>query len=96
MSDAKAGIHHSAAGGYAVGADTYVRGRPDYPAELGDWLREQLGLAQGKTVIDLGAGTGKFTPRLIATGARVIAVEPVPEMLGRLSASFPHAQTLAR
>lgn len=94
MNDAKPGIHHSAAGGYAVGADTYVRGRPDYPAELGDWLREQLGLAQGRTVIDLGAGTGKFTPALIATGARVIAVEPVPEMLGKLSASFPHVQTL--
>jgi SAM-dependent methyltransferase len=95
MNDAKSGIHHSAAGGYAVGADTYVRGRPDYPAELGDWLREQLGLAQGKTVIDLGAGTGKFTPRLIATGARVIAVEPVPQMLDKLSASFPGVQTLS-
>jgi len=95
MNDAKSGIHHSAAGGYAVGADTYVRGRPDYPAELGDWLREQLGLAQGRTVIDLGAGTGKFTPALIATGARVIAVEPVPEMLAKLSASFPHVQTLS-
>lgn len=73
-------VHHAAADGYPVTADNYVKGRPDYAPELVDWLRGFIGLGPGKTVIDLGAGTGKFTPRLVATGARVIAVEPVAEM----------------
>lgn len=82
-------VHHSAAAGYKTGADTYVRGRPDYPPQVADWLTDTLGLNANATVIDLGAGTGKFTQRLIATGAQVIAVEPVPQMLEKLSAAFP-------
>ena len=77
-------IHHSAAEGYSAKADIYVHGRPDYPADVDGWLRNDLGLIDGKTVVDLGAGTGKFTPRLLATGAAVIAVEPVLAMLERL------------
>ncbi|MBK5355881.1 methyltransferase domain-containing protein [Pseudomonas sp. TH41] len=82
-------VHHAAAAGYKVGADTYVRGRPDYPPQVADWLTETLGLNADKAVIDLGAGTGKFTGRLLATGAQVIAVEPVAQMLEKLSAAFP-------
>ncbi len=74
-------IHHAAAEGYQANADRYVKGRPDYPPEIADWLRDVIGLHAGMTVIDLGAGTGKFTPRLLETGAQVIAVEPVPQML---------------
>ncbi|MGE8149946.1 methyltransferase domain-containing protein [Pseudomonas vancouverensis] len=82
-------VHHSAAAGYKQVADTYVRGRPDYPPQVAHWLRDELGLDDDKTVIDLGAGTGKFTARLVDTGAQVIAVEPVPQMLEKLSAAFP-------
>lgn len=88
-------IHRAAADGYAHEADTYLRGRPDYPVEVGPWLRDGLALGAGKTVLDLGAGTGKFTPRLLATGARVIAVEPVAEMRAKLTAAHPEVQALA-
>lgn len=88
-------IHHAAADGYASGADTYVKGRPDYPPAVSAWLRDTLGLRPGKTVLDLGAGTGKFTPRLVDTGATVIAVEPVPAMLAKLSAALPQVRALA-
>ena len=88
-------IHHAAADGYSSGADTYVKGRPDYPPQVAAWLRDALGLGPGKTVLDLGAGTGKFTPRLVATGAAVIAVEPVPAMLAKLSAALPQVRALA-
>lgn len=74
-------ISKTAADGYAATAETYVRGRPDYPPEIADWLCNELNLYSESTVVDLGAGTGKFTPRLVATGAKVIAVEPVAEML---------------
>jgi SAM-dependent methyltransferase len=82
-------VHHSAAAGYKTGADTYVRGRPDYPPPVADWLAATLGLNADKAVVDLGAGTGKFTGRLVATGAQVIAVEPVAQMLEKLSEAFP-------
>ena len=82
-------VHHSAAAGYKTAADTYVRGRPDYPPQVADWLTAALGLNADKSVVDLGAGTGKFTGQLVATGAQVIAVEPVPQMLEKLSAAFP-------
>lgn len=88
-------IHHAAADGYASGAATYVKGRPDYPPEVSAWLRDSLGLAPGATVLDLGAGTGKFTPRLLDTGAAVIAVEPVPAMLEKLASALPQVKALA-
>src|SRR5215831_14803367 len=82
-------IHQAAAHGFGAGADTYARGRPDYPPVVEAWLGDDLGLNAGKTVLDLGAGTGKFLPRLHATGARVIAVEPVAAMLAQLRAGHP-------
>jgi hypothetical protein len=50
-------IHHSAADGYSVTVDSYVKGRPDYPPEVDTWLRGDLVLCKGKTALDLGAGT---------------------------------------
>jgi SAM-dependent methyltransferase len=88
-------VHRAAASGYAAGAETYAKGRPEYPSALHEWLREVVGLAPGSAVVDLGAGTGKFTKLLIATGGSVVAVEPVPEMLDRLRAALPEARAMA-
>jgi SAM-dependent methyltransferase len=82
-------IHHAAVDGYTETAATYVKGRPDYPPEVGDWLRDTLALDKGKVALDLGAGTGKFLPYLRRTGAMVVAVEPVPAMLAQLLALNP-------
>jgi 16S rRNA A1518/A1519 N6-dimethyltransferase RsmA/KsgA/DIM1 with predicted DNA glycosylase/AP lyase activity len=38
-------------------------------------------------VLDVGAGTGKFTRLLVATGARVLALEPVDAMRVQLRAA---------
>ena len=82
-------IHHLAAEGFSAGAASYVAGRPDYPPEIEEWLAQDLRLTKGKTALDLAAGTGKFSPRLLATGATVVAVEPVREMLDQLIRQFP-------
>ncbi|MCF4125877.1 class I SAM-dependent methyltransferase [Methylobacterium sp. SyP6R] len=82
-------LHPAAAGGFSAGAETYARGRPDYPAALSAWLRETLRLEPGRSVADLGAGTGKFTRLLATTGADVTAIEPVDAMRAQLAASLP-------
>jgi ubiquinone/menaquinone biosynthesis C-methylase UbiE len=69
-------IHAWAAGGFTRGAADYAKARPDYPSAAVDLL----GLAPGKTVVDVGAGTGKLTRQLAETGARVVAVEPLDAM----------------
>jgi SAM-dependent methyltransferase len=80
-------IHAAAATGFAAGAEAYVAGRPEYPAEVEDWLRNDLRLGPGRAALDLGAGTGKFLARLRGVGATLHAVEPVPEMLSALIAA---------
>lgn len=76
-------------------AAAYARGRPDYPEAAEDWLRGDLGLGAGKRALDLGSGTGKFLPRLLATGADVVAVEPLAEMRQHLSARHPEVEALS-
>ena len=72
--------------GYARSAAAYERGRPGYPPAAVDYLAARLRLGPGRIVVDLAAGTGKFTRPLLATGAEVIAMEPVAEMRAVLPA----------
>jgi SAM-dependent methyltransferase len=53
-----------------------------------------VGVAVGARVCDLAAGTGKLTRLLAATGADVVAVEPVPGMRDQLQASVPGVEVL--
>ena len=87
-------VHEAARQGFSHAAQAYAQGRPDYPAELLPWLQQVLGLAPGRQVLDLGAGTGKFTRLLARTGAQVTAVEPVPEMRAQLAAAVPGVTAL--
>ncbi len=88
-------VHTSAAQGYKTVAETYVAGRPDYPDAARAWLHDTLALAPGKIAMDVGAGTGKFLPYLRATGAKVLALEPVDGMRARLTRDNPDVEAFA-
>ncbi len=87
-------VHPVAASGFDSGAAAYERGRPSYPAAAVDLLVEELGIGPGATVVDLGAGTGKWTRLLVARGAMVVAVEPVAGMRAELAAAVPEAEVV--
>lgn len=88
-------VHDSASQGFSAAASAYVAGRPDYPKETGRWLKEVIGLAPGKSVLEIGAGTGKFLPFLQVDGVRVLALEPIPAMRHQLVRLHPEVKALA-
>ena len=73
---------------YGSDAQGYDAGRPDYPAEVYDILTARCGLRAGASVVEIGAGTGLVTRRLVAAGARVVAVEPDRNMAEHLAAAL--------
>jgi SAM-dependent methyltransferase len=87
-------IHREAARGFEQGADAYERGRPGYRGEVAEWLVKQLELGPGRTVLDVAAGTGKLTRELVASGATVVAIEPVAAMRALLERVVPDARAL--
>ena len=72
---------------YGRDAPGYEAGRPDYPGELYEILTSRCGLRAGASVVEIGAGTGLVTRRLVAAGARVTAVEPDENMAAHLAAT---------
>ena len=60
------------------GAGVYAAVRPSYPDDAVRWAVPP----DAHDVLDLAAGTGKLTDRLVALGLHVIAVEPSDEMRG--------------
>jgi SAM-dependent methyltransferase len=71
-------------------ADAYAAARPTYPDQIFTDIERVLGRSlAGADAVDVGAGTGIATRLLVERGARVVAVEPGPEMLARLLQRSP-------
>jgi SAM-dependent methyltransferase len=82
------GLPSGALAGFADGP-SYDKHRPSYPPEAVSSLLAHMGLAgrQGARVVDLAAGTGKFTELLAARGDErfeLLAVEPHDGMRAEL------------
>jgi SAM-dependent methyltransferase len=87
-------LQHPGSRSFELVVDEYERGRPEYPDEAIEWVAAELDLGPGRTVVDVGAGTGKLTRALVETGAHVIAVEPGAAMLAELQRVVPGVDSL--
>ncbi len=80
---------HDAVMGFEAAVEHYRRGRPGYPGDAVEYVVRELGIGVGRDVLELGAGTGKFTELLVPTGARLTALEPLPAMREALERACP-------
>lgn len=87
-------IDDVAARGFEAAAAAYEAARPGYPDEALAILRDEVGIRPGTRVLDLAAGTGKLTRRLLELDADLVAVEPVTAMRGQLQAILPDIAVL--
>ncbi|MBV8950478.1 MAG: methyltransferase domain-containing protein [Actinobacteria bacterium] len=88
-------VHEVAQTGFGNEADAYERARPTYPPDAVAWLVDALGIAPGRTVADLAAGTGKLTRLLVPSAARIVALEPLPAMYEVLRRREPNVAVVA-
>ena len=80
---------HPLVAGFTDVAEQYELGRPGYAPEVVAAVIEQLDLAPGARIADVGAGTGKLTRALLAAGLDVVAVEPLEGLRARLRRELP-------
>jgi SAM-dependent methyltransferase len=87
-------FHLSKIPGFGLVSDTYDQGRPGYPREIEKWLSGEMQIKNGTPVLDLGAGTGKFTRLLVDLRANVTAVDSEPTMIERFRGNLPGVTVL--
>jgi ubiquinone/menaquinone biosynthesis C-methylase UbiE len=75
-------------------AAEYESARPGYPPAAVEAVISELALGPEATALDLAAGTGKLTRELEPRFRRVIAVEPLPEMLAVIRRDLPRVEAL--
>ncbi|KYQ90307.1 putative SAM dependent methyltransferase [Tieghemostelium lacteum] len=83
MSTTEQDIHPTSKGYHNKNTtDNYVKGRPGYSKEVFQYIKETFPqLTKDSVIVDLAAGTGKFTELLVSEGGfrNVIAIEPSKE-----------------
>lgn len=75
--------------GHKEYAQKYENARPNYPESITPWLQQHLQLTPKSQLLDLAAGTGKFTHYLLPITQHITALEPVEEMRNIFKQHYP-------
>ena len=78
---------------FASGGEHYARFRPEYPAELADYLTSLV--AERKNALDVGCGTGQLTRLLAEHFSFVQGVDPSASQISHATACSGVAYTCA-
>ncbi len=65
---------------FADRVEDYIKYRPGYPAEIISYLKVKCDLSPGRSVADIGSGTGILSQLFLANGNTVYGVEPNKQM----------------
>lgn len=76
------------AAAFLAGGGHYHKVRPGYPGESLQWLTHNSA-GRIRDVLDVGAGTGKYTQLLAQQDWRLTAVDPSADMLAQLRGQLP-------
>src|SRR5206468_2430948 len=71
---------------YLGAAPYYLRGRPNYSADLASVLADELGLDGTGQLVDVGSGPGTVGVQLARLFEHVMLIEPDPGMLAEARA----------
>ena len=74
---------------FGAAAEAYDSYRPEYPAEVFEFLLTYVSLDHRHFALDLGAGTGRATRSLASQFEKVIAVEPDSKMADKIRGFGP-------
>ncbi len=80
---------HPSVRGFDRAAEVYDRSRPGYPVPAIRYVGRLAALGAGRTIVELGSGTGKLTRSLRPLGAAIVAVEPTAGMRDVFARSVP-------
>lgn len=80
------------ASAFQEGGEHYDRVRPSYPADSLAWLLAGSP-REPRDVLDIGAGTGKYTELMVQHGWNLWATDPSADMLAQLKAKLPAVET---
>src|SRR5690606_35199145 len=89
-------LHPAAKRGFSASAELYQQVRPDYPAEISQWLADTFTLPVDARLLDLGSGSVNFIAYLRLLSKNIIAFDPVEEMLAQLKLAHPGIEVVIR
>jgi ubiquinone/menaquinone biosynthesis C-methylase UbiE len=84
----------SSALGYDLAAPDYDKKEAYLNSFEKNRLLPLLEPVDGKTILDVGAGTGRLAGELVKNGAQVTALDIAPKMLARLKKKFSKVETV--
>lgn len=74
--------------------ESYEKSRPDYSSYSVELIVEKFSVTPNSKILELGAGTGKFTTALVNKNFKPVVNDWCSQMLGVLNIKYPYLETL--